>query len=152
MDIRNLSVWNRLYEVCGQSLADNLWIAVIRKIAEYKLFKLDKYSVDEEEREEQIETLLASWLHDSLRSIDVSLIQKIGEYDFFLNVSEPWDEILGFSGPACSCHTSDIIYSLELAYPMLEGEITAEEIEAFYGDWVAKFLARVRHEASIIEQ
>jgi len=108
--------------------------------------------VDDEESEEPIELLLASWLHESLHRVDTSLIQKIGEYDFFQNISEPWYEILGFSGPAFSWNTSDIIDSLELAYPMLEGEITAEEIERFYGDWVAKFLARVCDEAASIEE
>jgi hypothetical protein len=152
LNTQNLSVWKRLYEVCGQSLANDLWIAAIRQIAEYKLFKSNKYLVDEEEREEQIETLLASWLHESLRSFNSSLLQRIGEYEFFQDISEPWYEILGFAGPACSWHTSDIIYSLELAYPKLEGEITSEDIEMFYGDWVAAFLARVCHEASIIEE
>lgn len=152
MNTRNLPVWSRLYEVCGQSLADNLWRAVICKIAEIKLFKENRYLVDEEESEEQIELLLASWLHESLRTVNTSLIHKIGEYDFFQNISEPWYEILGFSGPACSWHTSDIIDSLELAYPTLEGKISAEEIERFYGDWVAKFLARVCDEAASIEE
>ena len=152
MNTRNLPVWSRLYEVCGQSLADNLWRAVICKIAEIKLFKENRHLVDEEESEEQIELLLASWLHESLRTVNTSLIHKIGEYDFFQNISEPWYEILGFSGPACSWHTSDIIDSLELAYPTLVGKITAEEIERFYGDWVAKFLARVCDEAASIEE
>ncbi len=152
MNTRNLPVWSRLYEVCGQSLADNLWRAVICKIAEIKLFKENRHLVDEEESEEQIELLLASWLHESLRTVNTSLIHKIGEYDFFQNISEPWYEILGFSGPACSWQTSDIIDSLELAYPTLEGKITAEEIERFYGDWVAKFLARVCDEAASIEE
>ena len=152
MNTRNLPVWSRLYEVCGQSLADNLWRAVICKIAEIKLFKENRHLVDEDESVEQIELLLASWLHESLRTVNTSLIHKIGEYDFFQNISEPWYEILGFSGPACSWHTSEIIDSLELAYPMLEGEITAEEIERFYGDWVAKFLARVCDEAASIEE
>jgi hypothetical protein len=152
VNTRNLPVWSRLYEVCGQSLADNLWRAVICKIAEIKLFKENRYLVDEEESEEQIELLLASWLHESLRTVNTSLIHKIGEYDFFQNISEPWYEILGFSGPACSWHTSDIIDSLELAYPTLEGKISAEEIERFYGDWVAKFLARVCDEAASIEE
>jgi hypothetical protein len=148
----NLPVWIRLYEVCGQSLADNLWRAVICKIAEIKLFKENRHLVDEEEREARIETLLVSWLHESLRTVDTSLIQKIGEYDFFQDISEPWYEILGFSGPACTWDASDIIYSLEMAYPTLEGKITAEEIERFYGYWVAKFLARVCHEAASIEE
>ena len=152
MNTRNLPVWIRLYEVCGQSLADNLWRAVICKIAEIKLFKENRHLVDEEEREAQIETLLVSWLHESLRTVDTSLIQKIGEYDFFQDISEPWYEILGFSGPACTWDASDIIYSLEMAYPTLEGKITAEEIERFYGYWVAKFLARVCHEAASIEE
>jgi hypothetical protein len=152
VNTRNLPVWSRLYEVCGQSLADNLWRAVICKIAEIKLFKENRHLVDEEESEEQIELLLASWLHESLRTVNTSLIHKIGEYDFFQNISEPWYEILGFSGPACSWQTSDIIDSLELAYPTLEGKITAEEIERFYGDWVAKFLARVCDEAASIEE
>ena len=150
MNNRNLPAWSRLYGVCGQSLADNLWRAVICKIAEIKLFKENRHLVDEEESEEQIEILLASWLHESLHRVDTSLIQKIGEYDFFQNISEPWYEILGFSGPACSWNASEIIDSLELAYPMLEGEISAGEIERFYGDWVAKFLARVCHEAASI--
>ena len=152
MNTRNLPAWSRLYGVCGQSLADNLWRAVICKIAEIKLFNENRYLVDEEESEEQIELLLASWLHESLRTVNTSLIHKIGEYDFFQNISEPWYEILGFSGPACSWHTSDIIDSLELAYPTLEGKISAEEIERFYGDWVAKFLARVCDEAASIEE
>jgi hypothetical protein len=152
VNTRNLPVWIRLYEVCGQSLADNLWRAVICKIAEIKLFKENRHLVDEEEREAQIETLLVSWLHESLRTVDTSLIQKIGEYDFFQDISEPWYEILGFSGPACTWDASDIIYSLEMAYPTLEGKITAEEIERFYGYWVAKFLARVCHEAASIEE
>ncbi len=152
MNTRNLPAWSRLYGVCGKSLADNLWSAVICKIAEIKLFKEKKHLVDEDESEEQIEILLASWLHESLRTVNTSLIHKIGEYDFFQDINEPWYEILGFSGPACSWHTSDIIDSLELAYPTLEGKITAEEIERFYGDWVAKFLARVCHEAASIEE
>ena len=152
MNTRNLPAWSRLYGVCGQSLADNLWRAVISKIAEHKLFKENRRLVDEEESEEEIERLLASWLRESLRSVNTSLIQKLGEYDFFQDIDEPWCEILGFSGPACSWHTSEIIDSLELAYPMLEGEITAEEIERFYGEWVAKFLARVCHEAASIEE
>jgi hypothetical protein len=152
VNTRNLPVWIRLYEVCGQSLADNFWRAVICKIAEIKLFKENRHLVDEEEREAQIETLLVSWLHESLRTVDTSLIQKIGEYDFFQDISEPWYEILGFSGPACTWDASDIIYSLEMAYPTLEGKITAEEIERFYGYWVAKFLARVCHEAASIEE
>lgn len=152
MNTPNLPVWIRLYEVCGQSLADNLWRAVICKIAEIKLFKENRHLVDEEEREARIETLLVSWLHESLRTVDTSLIQKIGEYDFFQDISEPWYEILGFSGPACTWDASDIIYSLEMAYPTLEGKITAEEIERFYGYWVAKFLARVCHEAASIEE
>jgi hypothetical protein len=152
LNSRNLAAWNRLYEECGQSLANDLWIAAIRQVAEYKLYKSKKYLVNEEEREEQIEMLLASWLHDSLRSIDTSLIHKIGEYDFFINISEPWYEILGFSGNACTWHTSDIIYSLELGYSKLEGEITTEEIERFYDEWVANFLARVCHEAVPIEE
>ncbi len=98
----------------GNHSQNDLWIAAIRQIAEYKLFKSNKYLVDEEEREEQIETLLASWLRESLRSFNSSLLQRIGEYDFFQDISEPWYEILGFAGPACSWHTSDIIYSLEL--------------------------------------
>lgn|GEM_PF-2658664 len=152
MSNRNQAVWSRLYGVCGQSLADNLWRAVIREIAECTLLKEGRHLVDDEESEEPIELLLASWLHESLHRVDTSLIQKIGEYDFFQNISEPWYEILGFSGPAFSWNTSDIIDSLELAYPMLEGEITAEEIERFYGDWVAKFLARVCDEAASIEE
>ncbi len=152
MNTRNLPVWSRLYEVCGQSLADNLWRAVICKIAEIKLLKENRHLVDEEEIEEQIELLLASWLRESLRSVNTSLIQKLGECDFFQDIDEPWYEILGFSGPACSWNVSDLIYSLELAYPILEGEITAEEIERFYGDWVAKFLARACHEAASIEE
>ena len=152
MNTRNLPAWSRLYGVCGQSLADNLWRTVISKIAEIKLFKENRHLVDEDESEEQIELLLASWLHESLHAVDTSLIQKIGEYDFFQDISEPWYEILGFSGPACSWHTSDIIDSLELAYPTLEGKISAEEIERFYGDWVAKFLARVCDEAASIEE
>jgi hypothetical protein len=152
VNTRNLPAWSRLYGVCGKSLADNLWSAVICKIAEIKLFKEKKHLVDEDESEEQIEILLASWLHESLRTVNTSLIHKIGEYDFFQDINEPWYEILGFSGPACSWHTSDIIDSLELAYPTLEGKITAEEIERFYGDWVAKFLARVCHEAASIEE
>jgi hypothetical protein len=39
-----------------------------------------------------------------------------------------------------------------VANPTLEGEITAEEVERFYEDWVAKFLARVCHEAASIEE
>lgn len=152
MNTRNLPVWSRLYEVCGQSLADNLWRAVIYKIAEIKLFNENRHLVDLEQREEQIEILVASWLHDSLHRVDTSLIQKIGEYDFFQNISEPWYEILGFSGPACNWNASDVIDSLELAYPMLEGEITAKEIERFFEDWGAKFLAQVCHEAASIEE
>ena len=152
MSMRNLSFWKRLYEVCGQSLADNLWRAVICKIAEIKLFKENRHLVDEDESEEQIEVLLASWLHESLRTVNTSLIHKIGEYDFFLDINEPWYEILGFSGPACSWNELDLIYDLELAYPILEGEITAKEIERFYEDWGAKFLARVCHEAASIDE
>ena len=150
--MRNLSVWKRLYEVCGRSLADNLWRAVICKIAECKLSTESTNLVDEEESEEQRELLLASWLRESLRSVNTSLIQKIGEYDFFQDISEPWYEILGFSGPACTWDASDIIYSLEMAYPTLEGEITAEEVGRFYEDWAAKFLARVCDEAASIEE
>ena len=152
MSNRNLAVWGRLYGVCGQSLADNLWRAVIREIAECTLFKEGRHLVDEEESEEQIEILIATWLHESLHRVNTSLIQKIGEYDFFQNISEPWYEILGFSGPACSWNELDLIYDLELAYPILEGEITAKEIERFYEDWVAKFLARVCHEAASMEE
>ena len=152
MNTRNLPAWSRLYGVCGQSLADNLWRAVICKIAEIKLFKENRHLVDEDESEEQIEVLLASWLHESLRTVNTSLIHKIGEYDFFLDINEPWYEILGFSGPACSWNELDLIYDLELAYPILEGEITAKEIERFYEDWGAKFLARVCHEAASIDE
>lgn len=152
MNTRNLPVWSRLYGVCGQSLADHLWRAVISKIAECKLFKENRHLLDEEASEEQIEHLLASWLRESLRSVNTSLIQKLGEHDFFQDIDEPWYEILGFSGPACNWNALDIIDSLELAYPMLEGEISAEEIERFYGDWVSKFLARVCHEAASIEE
>lgn len=152
MNTQNLPAWSRLYGVCGQSLADNLWRAVIREIAECTLFKEGRHLVDEEESEEQIEILIATWLHESLHRVDTSLIQKIGEYDFFQNISEPWYEILGFSGPACSWNELDLIYDLELAYPILEGEITAKEIERFYEDWVAKFLARVCHEAASMEE
>jgi len=130
----------------------NLWRAVICKIAEIKLFKENRHLVDEDESEEQIEVLLASWLHESLRTVNTSLIHKIGEYDFFLDINEPWYEILGFSGPACSWNELDLIYDLELAYPILEGEITAKEIERFYEDWGAKFLARVCHEAASIDE
>ena len=125
---------------------------MISKIAERKLFKESRHLVDEEESEEQIELLLASWLHESLRTVDTSLIQKIGAFDFFQDISEPWYEILGFSGPACNWNASDIIDSLELTYPMLEGEITSKEIERFFEDWGAEFLARVCHEAASIEE
>jgi len=151
MGPHRLSVWNRLLEKCEKSLANALWVAAIREVAAHKLFSTNDWRIDEEDKEEKIENLLGGWLGEALRSVRTNLVDKIGEYDFFLDISEPWYEILGFEGQACTWPTSDIIYSLELAYPQLEGEISCEEVEEFYAEWVAHFLGIVLREAATVE-
>lgn len=152
MSSHRSSVWNRLIEECEESLANALWVAAIREVAAHKLFSRNDWQIDDKEKEGRIEDLLSCWLEDALRSVSTNLADKIGESDYFLNISEPWYEILGFAGQACGWPTSDIIYSLELAYPQLEGEIASEEVEDFYEEWVAHFLGRVLREAATVKR
>ena len=150
------NLWNRLIEQCEQSLADALWVAAIREVAAQKLFGKKGLvtfgcEIRDEEKEERIEGLLNGWMWDAFPA-STNLGFKIGEYDWFYNNCETWYEILGFAGEACTCSTSDIIYSLEMAYSKLKGEITSQEVEDFYQEWVARFLGIVLREAATVKR
>lgn len=142
-------VWSQLLSVSAESVADDLWVAVIRSAALHLAANGHFERDSEYPVEDAAENALTDWLLGSVPLLtDAALAMGDGVHVFVERVQLPFDELFrSFSGPACG-FVEDAMFEMREARVDIStpNSINPESVEEFFSEWRHRFLTRVVEE------
>jgi len=151
-------LWTRLFNAVDKTMQSRLWEAVIVAVAESVLVQNGHSRDDVHEIEDvddfqgELDCLINQWLDESIPN-DVTLINWLGERDYFTDREKAWNERLSLTGTACPS-VEDEVYDLTNRIPphvVSADGITVDVVEDFYATWRGHFLDHVINTARLVD-